>query len=63
MSSKYPMLFITAMLAWLGFGQAALAHEGFHLPRMTHPHVEVHHLVIAGLMVLVGALALARRGG
>jgi hypothetical protein len=63
MSSKYPMLQIAATLTWLGFSAAALAHEGLHPPGMTHPHLEIHHLAIAVLVVLVGALAVARRGG
>lgn len=51
--------FLSACLA----GTAALAHEGWHLPGMTHPHVEIGHMLFAGAAALAVLLALARRGG
>jgi hypothetical protein len=66
MSTKNLALINAAILLalaapWTG----ALAHAGPHLPGMTHPHVEVHHLLLGALAALAVGLALrrSRRGG
>ena len=67
MSTKNLALINATILlaAGLWAGAGALAHEGHHLPGMTHPHVEIHHLLLAGLPALAVGLTLVRahRGG
>ena len=57
---------VAALVAALGAclaSAAALAHEGLHLPGMTHPHVETWHLLLVGALALAALGVLARRGG
>lgn len=62
MSRKNLMLLITTILGCLWVSAGALAHEGVHLPGMTHPHLEPQHWMAIGAIALMALLALIRRG-